>query len=325
MNLDAFLREREPSWRDLDVLVDRAGRRPERLPPADVLALGALYRAAAADLARARRGFPGDPVLDRLADLVGRARHLVYDVEPRRETLWSFVTTGYWRRVRERPVPLLIAWCLLLTPAVLAFAWALRDPARASGLVPGAYRAVSTPRPHGAHLGLPVAVQTALASTIFTHNIQVALFAFAGGIAAGLVTAFVLLQNGLQLGVVGGLAASTGHGSLFAQLVMAHGVLELSCIAVAAAAGLRVGWALVDPGRRRRVDALATEARGSIEIALGTAPWLVVAGIVEGYITPRGLGLGPVLAIGIGLGGLYWSLVLWRGRPAPSVPRDAGA
>ena len=62
--------------------------------------------------------------------------------------------------------------------------------------------------------------------------------------------------------------------------------------------------------------ALAAEARIAVEIVLGTAPWLVLAGLVEGFITPRGLGLGPVIVIGASLGAVYWALVLWRGRPA---------
>ena len=72
----------------------------------------------------------------------------------------------------------------------------------------------------------------------------------------------------------------------------------------------------MSPGHRRRGAALAAEARVAVEIVLGTAPWLVLAGLVEGFITPRGLGLGPVIVIGATLGAVYWALVLWRGRPA---------
>jgi uncharacterized membrane protein SpoIIM required for sporulation len=122
------------------------------------------------------------------------------------------------------------------------------------------------------------------------------------------------LTNGMLLGAVAGLAVGAGNGRPFFELVTAHGVLELSCIVVAGAAGLRVGWALVHPGYRRRGAALREEARAAIEIILGTAAWLVVAGLVEGFVTPAGLGLGPVLVIGLGLGALFWGLVAWRGR-----------
>jgi hypothetical protein len=96
-------------------------------------------------------------------------------------------------------------------------------------------------------------------------------------------------------------------------------VLELSCIVVAGAAGLRLGWAIVHPGHRTRGAALRDEARATIEMVLGTAGWLVVAGLVEGFVTPAGVGFGAVLVIGIGLGALFWGLVLWRGRLQPGA------
>jgi uncharacterized membrane protein SpoIIM required for sporulation len=164
---------------------------------------------------------------------------------------------------------------------------------------------------------VPVDDQAQLASEIFTNNITVTMLAFAGGIAFGLGTAYVLLTNGVLLGAVAGLAVGAGNGRPFFELVTAHGVLELSCIAVAGAAGLRMGWALVHPGYRRRGTALREEARAAVEIVLGTAAWLVVAGLVEGFLTPAGLGLVPVLVVGFGLGALYWGLVLWRGRATP--------
>jgi uncharacterized membrane protein SpoIIM required for sporulation len=96
--------------------------------------------------------------------------------------------------------------------------------------------------------------------------------------------------------------------------VVAHGVLELSCIVVAGAAGLSLGWALVEPGTRTRRASVGRAARASIQIALGTAPWLVLAGLVEGFVTPGGYGLAAVTIVGFALGAVYWALVIWRGR-----------
>jgi uncharacterized membrane protein SpoIIM required for sporulation len=312
--LDRFIAEREPLWTELESLVGRAGAHPERLGPEGVKRLGALYRSATADLAYARRRFEGDPVVARLEDVVGRARHLVYDAATRRRSLLRFFTDDYWRVVAERPVALALAAALLLAPALLSGLWAFEDPGAAAGLVPAQLRSVTEPRPHNADLGLSADEKAVMASEIFTNNIRVTFLAFAGGIAIGLVTAAVVLFNGILLGVVGGLAIGAGNGRPFLQLVTAHGVLELSCIVVAAAAGLRMGWALIDPGRKRRTESLADEARRAVEIVLGTAPWLVLAGLVEGFVTPSGLELPVVLVIGIGLGTIYWSLVVWRGR-----------
>src|SRR5207302_1461837 len=89
--------------------------------------------------------------------------------------------------------------------------------------------------------------------------------------------------NGVVLGAVAGLMIGAGNWVGFVDLVTGHGVLELSCIVVAGAAGLRLGWSIVDPGRRTRAASLTAEARRTIGIVLGTTPWLVVAGIVEGF------------------------------------------
>ncbi len=137
-----------------------------------------------------------------------------------------------------------------------------------------------------------------------------------GGITAGVVTTAALMFNGLVLGVVTGMATSGGEAGRFVQLVVPHGVLELSCIVVAGTAGLRIAATLVSPGRQPRRQALVREARSAVELALGTAAWLVVAGVVEGFVTPAGIGVVPAVAFGAALGALYWALVWWRGRPS---------
>jgi uncharacterized membrane protein SpoIIM required for sporulation len=310
-----FVNQRRARWQELDALLKRAGRRAESLGPDGVRRLGALYRASAADLALARRRFAGDPVVPTLEALVARARPLVYERVRRGGTLLEFATTGYWRRVRERPGLLLVSALLLFGPWLLSAVWAVRDPGAASGVVPSEYRSVTEPRERGTDLGLTTDEQAAFSSEVFTNNIRVTLVAFAGGIAAGLGTAALLVYQGVLFGAITGLSIWAGNGEPFFELVSAHGVLELSCVVVASAAGLRMGWALVSPGHRRRGAALATEARVGVEIVLGTAPWLVLAGLVEGFLTPRGLGLTTVVVLGVALGAVYWALVVWRGRP----------
>ncbi|HEY5077456.1 MAG TPA: stage II sporulation protein M, partial [Acidimicrobiia bacterium] len=282
---------------------------------AGVLRLGSCYRAVAADLAFARRRFPSDPIVGRLERLTQRGRNAVYNTSSSRNSVRAFATRGYWRRVRERPALLAIAVVCLALPTLLSGYWAWRDPGAASGLAPSAYQSVTQPRPDGQDLGVSVDEQSDLAARIFTNNIQVSFLAFAGGILLGLGTLYLLIENGIMLGAVAGLAIGAGNGRAFFELVVAHGVLELSCIVVSGAAGLRLASAIVDPGTRPRMDALRTEARAAVEIVLGTAVWLVVAGLVEGFLTPAGKGLAVVLVVGLGLGVLFWGLVWWRGAP----------
>ena len=238
MNVDAFLTRRRPSWEELEGLLGAARRQPEKLGPARVLRLGRRYRGAAADLALARRSFPGDPTVGlprgarrsrpprrlrrahaaRLAPAFHRARLLaagrraaagaadrgVAPLRPRR----SWRGPGRWS-----------------------------DPGAAAGLVPAAYRSVTEPRPHGSNDELSSSQRAAFSSEIFTNNIEVTFLAFAGGILLGLGTAVAARHNGVLLGTVGGLAIGAGNGRVFFELVVAHGVLELSCIVVAGAAG----------------------------------------------------------------------------------------
>jgi uncharacterized membrane protein SpoIIM required for sporulation len=198
--------------------------------------------------------------------------------------------------------------------------WAVRDPGAAQGLVPSQFQNVVNR--DKANFGLTADEKASASSAIFTNNIRVAFLAFATGIAAAIGAAVILVYQGVTLGTVFGLTIQAGNGRPLFEFTFPHGVLELSCIVVAGAAGMRMGWALVAPGRRRRRDALITQARAAAEMALGTAMCLVVAGIVEGSLSTSGIGLGPAIVFGILLGGTFWTLVFWRGR-APREPAHA--
>ena len=189
-------------------------------------------------------------------------------------------TSGYWRRVRERIGLVAVAAVCLFGPALLGGYWAWRDPGAAIGVVPGQFQYVSEPRTRGEDWGVSVDDQAAFSSEIFTNNIRVAILAFAGGILLGVGALFMLLYNGLILGATFGIAVGAGNGPPLFQQVAAHGILELSCIAVAGAAGLRMGWALIDPGARPRSVALREESRA----AAGSSAALLIKRLVS--ITP---------------------------------------
>ena len=148
-NLDQFVAERAPTWSELDELVSRAAGRPSRLGADGVRRMGETYRATAADLALARRRFPGQAVVARLEQLVARSRPLVYNTPASRRGVVHFFTTRYWQRVRERKGVLLVSFLCLAVPTVLAGYWAWRDPGPASGLVPDKYQSVTEPKTPG--------------------------------------------------------------------------------------------------------------------------------------------------------------------------------
>ena len=318
MDVDRFTRERTAGWDELATLVREAGSRPQRLGSEAVLRLGRRYRAAAADLALARRLFPGQPVTRLLERLVTEARQCVYATEPRRRSLRAFLATGYWRRVRERPVMLALGVALLFVPMALAAVWALDDPAAALGIVPAEFQGAAEP---GSGPGdLAAGEEAALSSEIYTNNIQVTFLAVAGGVLLGLGSAALTIFNGGFIGALIGLTIENGSFDELLRFILPHGLLELTCIAVSCAAGLRLGWAIVDPGPLTRGASLRREARAAMEIVLGTMPWLVLAGLIEGFVT-GGPPLPGAAAIGVIAAGAYWTLLLWRGRPDQARPR----
>jgi uncharacterized membrane protein SpoIIM required for sporulation len=312
MDVDRFTRERAAGWDELRRLVGDAGTRPQRLAAEPLLRLGRRYRSAAADLALARRLFPGHPVTRRLERLVTDARQSVYASEPRRRSVRSFLATGYWERIADRRRALGAGLALLFVPMALAAVWAIGDPAAALGIVPGEFQDAAEPGGGG---GLSTGEEAAFSSTIYTNNIRVTFLVVAGGVLLGLGSAAVTIFNGGFIGAILGLTIENGTFDELLRFVLPHGVLELSCIAVACAAGLRLGWAIVDPGPLTRGASLRREARAAVEIVLGTMPWLVLAGLIEGFVSPGHPPLAVAAAVGIAAATPFWVLVLRHVRP----------
>ncbi len=315
MKIGTFTSERQADWGHLESLIGRAKGRPERLSAEEILTMGRLYRAAIADLARLRASHPAHPSTQEVTSLVSRARPLVYRSEPRRIRPIRFFTTDFWRICAERPVFLWLAGGFLLGSAVLGWIWAAIDTGAASGMVPGEFSNALNPE-GGTDMGADLAMQAEFSAYLITHNVTVAILAFAVGVFFGIGTIAVLIQNGILLGVIGGALVSGGDGAFFVELVAAHGVLELSCIVVAAAAGLRLGWALVDPGIQTRRKALIAAARPAVLMTVGIVPWLGIAGIIEAFVSRRGLTALPMTIVGVIVGGSFWFLMWVRGRKA---------
>ena len=115
------------------------------------------------------------------------------------------------------------------------------------------------------------------------HNIGIAFQTFASGLLFGLGSAFFLLYNGLMIGAVAGHLTQIGYGPTFWSFVIGHGAFELSAIALAGAAGLQLGWALIAPGRLPRAEALRVAARKSVMLICGVMLFLLIAAFIEAY------------------------------------------
>jgi len=322
MNLERFLSERTDAWGELDALVTRSHGQVRRLSADEILRAGELYRVAAADLALARRAFPLAPGTERLQQLVVRAHSLVYSKATRTETAGEFLGRGLWVRIREGGRCLAISAGVMIGAVVLGTLWALLDPASAAGLLPaGAHVSVHS---RGAFYGISVPARGGLAVGIFVNNIQVSLLAIGGGFTFGVLTVYSLAYNGALIGVLGTFEWRGGGFDQFVRLVVPHGLLELSCIALAGAAGLTIARALIDPGRATRSEALTALVPQIGAMTLGVVLFLIVAGLTEGFVTPWDLPLPVALGLGVVLSGSFWTMVVWRGRPEPSRPPPAG-
>lgn len=316
-SLSHFTASRQPRWQELERLLARSdGNGLRSFDPDQIEVLVRAYRHVVSDLALAQRDFPDDQLTLWLNGLAVRAHLRLYRAPaPAWHRLGQFFWTDFGRRFRAARPYLVASALLLLGPAALAYVGALLEPTLRDALVPVSLRQVMS---NGrTWTDIQPALRPGMATLIFTNNIQVAFLAFAGGILFGLGTAYVLVGNGLLLGGVLGAAQFYGVAPLVWSFISPHGYLELTCIVIAGAAGLMLGDALLRPGLILRREALARAARQAVELVVGAAPVLVVAGLIEGFVSPSDLPIAVKLVFGPVVGAGLYALLFTVGRATP--------
>jgi uncharacterized membrane protein SpoIIM required for sporulation len=318
MNPESFIAVRRARWAELEARTGTlAGSHLRGLRAGDVERFAILYRRAASDLAIARRDFPDEPIAEYLNSLCGRAHVLLNRGSPPR---WSnalrFFANGAPRAFRANAGYFLTSLGCLLAGTVAGWlAYDLRPDLRGL-LVPDSVFAQMAQGSPG--IGVP---QPFLAApSIFLHNIEVAVVVLALGLCLGLPAALLVFFQGWSIGTLGAAVHAGGYDYAFWSLIAAHGVLELSIIVTAGAAGLRLGDALLRPGLRSRADALALAGREVVGLAVATMLLLVVAGTLEAFVSPSSLPGGAKIAIGLGVGACFYAWLLLAGRGPRAVP-----
>lgn len=324
---------RRAEWQALSSLLDRSQPGIKRLSPDEINQLGRLYRAATSDLALAQRDFPEDRVTVYLNQLVARAHATIYQGEPLAfSRIRHFVTTGFPQTFRQT-LPFFVAAALLfIIPAVivgLVTAW--NPPAARALLPPGVQALIPQIEEQQLWTDIPVEERPYASAFIMQNNIRVAFMAFGGGVLAGLLTLYIMVTNGVLIGGLTGLTAHHGVGFELWTFVIGHGVIELSVIFMAGGAGLMLGWAILRPGLLRRRDALALAARQAVVLVIGAVPLLILAGTIEGFISPNEMLPWPVKwGVGVVSGGLLYGYLFLAGRrrsrwdEVRPVPHPAG-
>jgi uncharacterized membrane protein SpoIIM required for sporulation len=317
MNARELARQREGSWSELDGIVQEATRRGLKHVSAERLdALLHLYRATSADLARLRALEADDALVQRINRLTLRAHALVYRAPRKGVPIGPFYRLELPRLFRATWRYTAASFLVTLVFAFLADRTVGAHPEVVSDLVGDAGREFSVAHRAGDFADRFQAVPSPLLSSLVTtNNIGVALKAFAFGVTFGAGTAYVLAVNGAMLGGFSGAYRKTGLSRELWMTILPHGVLEMSAIVVAGGAGFLVGASLLFPGRRKRLDALQDSAVRAAQIAAGLVPAFVVAGALEGFVTPsRVLPPGVKVAMGALAAIAFWAYLILGGR-----------
>lgn len=252
------------------------------------------YRELASDLARLRTATRGQDASDvfYLNRLVASAHNLLY----RRRTLplrdiARYCFTEVPAEIRRSSSVVMASAFLLLFPMAISYTAVVREPSVAATLLPPsmlerADEGVKRAQDGTGYIEDPGLLRPVMSGQIIANNVQVAFMAFASGITAGVLTLWVLVSNGISIGAVAGLYASKDIGSLLLAFVAPHGVLELTAIALAGAAGLLIGGVILVPGPRTRRAAYRQDGPRALRLVAGATMLLLVAGALEGLVSP---------------------------------------
>jgi uncharacterized membrane protein SpoIIM required for sporulation len=276
----------------LEQLLDQSARKDlSSLGRSELQEVGLLYRQIAADLAALREDRGSVHFARYLNQLLARAHNIIYSSNKTSPSaIFSFFTVTYPRVFRQHWRYVQIALLVFAVSAAVGAALTYQDPDFKLSII--GPQMVQTIEKREMWTHSIVGIKPLASSAIMTNNISVGFMTFAFGITGGLGTIYMMLFNGLMLGVIGMACHQSGMSLQLWSFVAPHGVLELPAIFLAGGAGLRIAKGLLFPGYLPRRESLTRAGTDAVQLLLGTVPMLIIAGTIEAFVSPTGLKMG---------------------------------
>lgn len=291
-----WIEKRKPYWERLERLVSTANQGISKLSHAELQELGLLYRQTASDLAAVREDTAGRQYAVYLNQLLGRSHNLIYlGHQTKVSGIVRFYRDTYPQIFRQTLPQTLFAVAIFLFTGLVAWVVTWHDPAFAYRLL--GPRMMDTIEQRKMWTESIVTIKPLASSGIMTNNLSVAFTTFAMGITAGVGTLWMIVLNGLLIGVIGAATWKAGMAVQLWSFVAPHGVLELPAIFIAGGAGFEIARGMLFPGLLPRKLSLERAGGRAAQLLLGTIPLLIVAGVIEGFFSPSGATAGMKFAL----------------------------
>jgi uncharacterized membrane protein SpoIIM required for sporulation len=285
----AFIKENAVFWKQMESDTKSFKKKWSRkkLSKEDIDKFILLYNKIANDLAYSRTNFPSSETTVYLNKLMAQAHVIIYTSPKARFTEFlMFFVTGFPRLFRENIRFFWVSALIFLVPLLFSFTYSSINPQNALAFLPKDQAIIVN---EGNKIDSNGGIEingTFMSSYIVTNNIKACIYTFVLGLTLGIGTVFELIYNGVALGSLGGLLTNYNKALFFWSFILPHGVPELFAIMVSGAAGLMIAYALINPGKLSRKDALINTAKKASLLMVGCIPILTIAAIIEGNFTP---------------------------------------
>ncbi|OPH49609.1 hypothetical protein BC351_37070 [Paenibacillus ferrarius] len=290
LDITRFIREHKSQWTELEDLIRQLNKRKSSLQASQINRFTELYKTVSAHLATLQTHRPADETTVYLNHLISQAHNAMYKESNKSSSqMKQFFLHYFPSLIQARSLFVGFALILFLLGGLLGFLSVWKDPLNLSMIMPGTMAENIDPSRTADPRG---DIHSPLVSTaIMTNNIRVAVLAFISGVTLGIGTVYLMISNGLLVGALAAVFMKSGKSYVFWAYILPHGIIELTAIFIAGGAGLYMGYRFFVPGPYPRKLRFLESAKESAQLLIGTIPLFIVAGIIEGYITPSTLSL----------------------------------